>query len=201
MTRPTASGASRSPIKGAAMTRVKRTGLTLFAVFAASAIPVSSASATTFLAHPNSGTFPLLVLGLTQGPQVFSTAAGTIECKHFGGHGLAEALETLQSLTAVSVTGCTAFGLAAKITTGKFLFNAHGLISLENTITITTTGCTVTIPSSKNQNLEKVLYLNIGNDILIHSDVNGITSSGTGAACTYAEESKGTYRGLGLNLR
>jgi len=186
-------------LRSSDMTSIKKVGLALVAVFAVSAISVSSASAQLFLAHPNPGnTFPLLILALAQGVQRFTTSAGTIECKHLTGHGIAEVLRSLHQLVTVSYSGCTAFGLAATVNTIKYLFSAHGLVSLENTATITAIGCVVTVPSAKNQNLHSILYLNTGNDILIHSDVNGITSFGTGATCTYAEESAGFYRGLAL---
>jgi hypothetical protein len=188
-------------LRSSEMTSMKKVGLALLAVCAVSAISVSSASASLFLAHPNSGTFPLLILALAQGSQLFHVpAAGNVECNHFKGHGVAEALRTLQQLLTFSYSGCTAFGLTATVNTLKYLFSADGLASLENTVEIKALGCTITIASSKNQNLEKLLYLNTGNDILIHSDLNGITSFGTGVSCAYAEESGGTFRGLALGF-
>jgi hypothetical protein len=174
---------------------VKRMGPVLVAVCAFCAFAVSSASASLFLAHP-----PGLLLAKLVQTQVFHVGpAGNVECTGLAGHGIAATLAALTQEITVSYTSCRAFGLAAKITTVKYLFSAdNGLVQLLNTVSITATGCTVTVLSDKNQSLQTVKYLNIGREIIVDPEVVGIRSSGTGAACTYSEVGGGTYVGQSL---
>jgi hypothetical protein len=176
------------------MRNIRQLGLALVTVCAFCAMAVSSASASLFLAHP-----PGLLLAKALLTQVFHTHAGNVECTALKGHGEATSLRALTQELTISYTGCTAFGLAAKITTVKYLFSAdNGLVTLLNTVLITATGCTVTVPSNKNTSLQTLKYLNNGNDIIVDPEVTGIDSVGVGASCAYAEEAIGTYKGSSL---
>jgi hypothetical protein len=181
------------------MSSIKRFRLLLLAVCAISALATSSASASVFLAHPPGGVFPVLLLALQTGNQTFTVSSGTVTCTGLKGHGIATTLSTLTQDLTIAYTGCTAFGLAAKVSPVSYRFRAdNGLVTLLNTVSITAVACTVTVPSTKNQSLQTVKYLNVGREIILHSEVKGITSSGTGAACTFAEESAGKYTGSSL---
>jgi len=171
------------------MKRIKFVGLALVAVCAISVVAAAGASAHNFTASEVGA-----LTGKSLQTQRFHTSAGNVECTALKATGTS-ALKSLTQEASVSYTGCTAFGLAAKVSTVKYLFNADGTASVLNTVTITATACTVTVPSSKNQNLGLLKYKTVGKLVELEPTVKGITSTGTGAACTYAEESNGTYGG------
>jgi hypothetical protein len=172
------------------MRRIKYVGLALVAVFAMSV--VASASAHEFEASaPGNLTSKVLQT------QTFHTAAGNVECSalHLTGGSVTQ-LKTGKQEATVQYTGCKAFGLAATISPALYLFDAEGSVKVLKTITITAVGCTVTVPSAKNTSLTTIVYKNAsGGQITLEPSVKNITSSGTGSACTYAEESLGTYTG------
>ncbi len=163
-------------------------------VFLIFTIHVASAGAHLFLA---STTGKLTVKLLTS--PTFTSAAGTVECK--GARFVDGEVKTLKALVLTSTIEfekCTAFGLAAKVGLVNVKSTAEGSVSLLKTVTATATGCTVTYPSSKNQNLWTVKFKNTNKQIEKVASVTKITSSGTGAVCTYAEESNGIFTGSAL---
>jgi hypothetical protein len=131
--------------------------------------------------------------------QVFKTSAGNVECTalHLTS-GTVETTKAMHQIVTVQYTGCTAFGSSATVSPAKYLFSADNRVNLLATITIKATACLATVPSAKNQNLETIKYSNTNKEIIIEPNVGGITSSGEGTACNYAEESKGTYTGNSL---
>lgn len=172
------------------MRGIKKLGLALVAVCAFSAIAVSSASASRFLAHP-----PGELEGKALGNQVFSTAAGNVICE--GLKLLSSSAASLESETqevTVDYSTCKAFGKAATVTPVLYLFNANGWVDLLGTVKVKATLCTVTVfPATS---LKTVKYKNFGQSISVEGEVAGITSEGTETACKYAKESKGTYTGV-----
>jgi hypothetical protein len=163
-------------------------------VFLAFTIPAASASAHLFLA---STTGKLTVKLLTN--PTFTSIAGTVQC--LGARFVSGEVKTLKALALTSTIEfekCTAFGLAAKLSLVNVKSTAEGSVSLLKTVTATATGCTVTFPSSKNQNLWTIKFKNTNKQIEKTASVSHITSSGTGATCTYAEESSGVFTGNAL---
>jgi len=123
----------------------------------------------------------------------------TIECT--GASLIGGAVKTTKSLSITSTTQfekCKAFGLAATVSLVKATSTADGSVSLLQTVTVTATGCTATFPSAKNQGLSTITYRNTNKEIEKLASIKNITSSGTGASCTYAEESSGTFKGDAL---
>ena len=88
--------------------------------------------------------------------------------------------------------------LAATLSPGKYELNAEGSASLLNTVTAKALACLVTFPSAKNKNLGTVKYVQTGKEIELLQGLSGITSLGVGAACSYAEESKGLFTDVSL---
>jgi hypothetical protein len=178
---------------------VKYIGLTLVAVYAFSAMAASSASAAEplFLAHPFG---QLLLASAGSSIQKLKTSAGTIECsalKLLPPFDTTPALRFLSILVVVDYENCKAFGLAAKIHPVHYHILANGLVVLVNTVLVLALACTVTIPANKNQSLNTVKFENTpaNKGVLLLVEVTKVTSSGTGAACTYAEESAGVAEG------
>ncbi len=136
------------------------------------------------------------LLGKALATQVITTAAGKVECtalRFTDGTVKAGTFSTAQ--VTVEYENCKAFGVAAKVSLVQYEINSGGYLSLRNTITVTAPLCTVTIPSAKNQSLKVLGYATTGKELVITPEIKGITSSGTEAVCTYAEESKGEYTG------
>jgi hypothetical protein len=176
------------------MRHIRLVGTAFALVCMVGAIATGGAVAHEFLATALGGT-----TGKVMGAQKMATVAGNIECTGF--HVTQGTVKTVKAqLVNVTIqhTGCTAFGLAATFSPANLEFSAAGLVRLRSTMTIKATSCLVTVPSSKNQNLELVAYLNVSKEVELSAAVKGITSFGTGAACEYAEESKGTYSGKSL---
>jgi hypothetical protein len=128
--------------------------------------------------------------------QVLTTSAGKVECTGLSAaEGTSGSVSATELTITVQYTGCTAFGLAATVSPAQYTLTSSGFVSLQSTVTIKATGCSVTVPSAKNKSLKLARYDNIPQQILVLPTVRGITSSGTGAACTYAEESEGLLEG------
>jgi len=162
-------------------------------VLALGAAPATVATAHEFNATAM-GKLTLKAAGIAR----FRNAAGAVECKQqkvaLGDAVLAS--KTLQ-LT-IEYSGCTAFGLAATLSPGRYELNAEGSASLLNTVTAKALACLVTFPSAKNKNLGTVKYVQTGKEIELVQALSGITSSGVGAACSFAEESKGLFTDVSL---
>jgi hypothetical protein len=177
---------------------VKPLGLVLVVACAVCAIAASSASASpTFLAHLWTNILLLAEAKSTQ--RFFTPGAGlTVTCTKvkLSPPDTPPALQALSILVTVNYTGCEVIGLAATVHPVRYRIDANGLVTLENNVLILALGCNITIPAAKNQSLTTVLFHNLPDwSILLLSHVTGITSSGTGVSCTYAEESNGTYTG------
>jgi hypothetical protein len=170
------------------MKHIKPIGLALVVMTAIFALSATSAGASTFLA-----TVTGELTGKLVSLQKFQTKAGSIECTGLTVDGLESTLKTDTLKPRFQLSVCLAFALHATISPIKWLFHAHGEVSLEGRVTIKATGCEVTIPA--NQNLGTVKYKNVGGEIEIEPTITGLTSEGVGAACTYAQESKGTFTG------
>ena len=172
---------------------MKRTTLTclLFLTLTMSTVP---AGAHEFLAS-TTGKTTIKILATS----IFTTAAGKAECT--GATLLEGEVKSLKATTLTSTvqfTGCKAFGLAATVSPAKFKTTAEGNVSLLKTATVKAPACLVTIPSVKNQNLGTIKYKNTNKGIEKVASGTAITSEGTGTACSYAQESKGTFQGDAL---
>lgn len=163
-------------------------------VFLVFTMHAASAGAHLFLAS----TTGKLTVKLLSSP-TFTSVAGTVQC--LGARFTDGEVKTLKALfltSTIEFEKCTAFGLAAKLDLVKVRSTAEGSVSLLKTVTATALACTVTFPSSKNQNLWTVKFKNTNKQIEKTASVSKVTSFGLGAACTYAEESNGKFTGNAL---
>jgi hypothetical protein len=176
----------------------RRLGLVLLTVCAFSALAVSSASASVFLAHPP-GTLLSAAAATTQ---VFITPAGSVECTALKllPPDTTTALEALHILVRIDYEKCKVFGaLNAVVHPALYLISADGLVLLENTILILAPpNCVITVPG--NQDLNKLEFSNntANGSVLLTASVKGITSEGQGGTeslCLFAKSSTGTYTG------
>jgi hypothetical protein len=172
------------------MKRIRYAGLALVVVFAMSAAAAASAGA-----HEFSATVMGTVKGTAKATQVFTTAAGKVECSTLSVTSGQTVLASKTETATIQYSGCKAFGLSATISPATYEFNAEGSVKLAKQISIKATACQVTVPTAGNENLKSVGYKQSGTEVVIEPNVTGITSEGTGTACTYAKESKGTYTG------
>ena len=173
------------------MQRFKPIGLTLAAMFALSAAVTATAGASTFLSTVTGS-----IKAVATQTQVFTTAAGKVECTALSATNGSAALSALTQLVVIQYSNCKAFGLAATVSPAHYLFSAdNGLVTIDNQITIKATACQVTVPP---QMVYTVKILDTPLWIIFEPNVTGITSEGSGTACTYAKESKGTYTGSSL---
>ena len=179
------------------MQRVKTLGLALVAVLALSGLAVSSASASLFLAHPTSGSFPALILDININSKgevskhKFTTEAGkVVECTSAKSHGIAEFLRALTQKETVIYSECTAFGfVVSSVSPAEYEFSADLKVTQLNTVIITVksiTPCSVTVSPAGNANLDGVHY---GSDpadpsrLIINALVKGITAFIKGSEC------------------
>jgi len=174
---------------------IKRLGVALLAVFALSAIAVSSASASPlFLSHPTG-----LLLATADNLQKFTTPAGTVECKtvRLIPPDTTPALRFLSILVGIQYLECNipALGVEATIHPFRYLITSHGLASIDSPAVILAPFCTITVPVAQNKGLEKLTFDNNNGGVLLLALVKGITSIGEGLACNYGEDKTGTYEG------
>jgi hypothetical protein len=179
------------------MMRTKFVGLAVVAACVIGSIVTADASAHEFLATTTGKTTAKIMTN-----QFVVAGPGGVEC-----HGLHVVEGTVTTTKAQSVevtiqnTNCTGFGFEAFVSPAHLRFNANnGLVTLLSNVTVSVkiAPCTVTFPSSKNKSLAANLYFNVGKSVELVATVKGITSFGVGAACEYAEESKGFYSGKSL---
>jgi hypothetical protein len=177
---------------------VKRMGLVLVVVCAMSAMAVSSASAAPMFLSSVLGK----LLATADNTQKFFTPGGkiTMECKSSKlNAGEATSLLATSLLVIVKYEGCLAVGgLTATVHPVHLLLFANGSKALLLTvkILIPAAGCTITLPSAKNQNLNTSKFDHqTDGSVLELAKISGITSFGEGTGCKYAEESNGTYEG------
>lgn len=173
------------------MKRISQSGLALVVVCA-----LGAAFATSAMAHSFSATAMSSVKASADATNVFTTAAGKVECTKLSVTSGSTVLNALTLTATVQYTGCTAFGLSATISPAQYEFNADGTATILKEITIKATLCEVKVPTAGNSGLKTIAYKQNGaSAVLVEPNVTGITSSGTGTACKYASENKGTYTG------
>ncbi|HEX5851582.1 MAG TPA: hypothetical protein VFY36_00680, partial [Solirubrobacteraceae bacterium] len=123
------------------MKRIRYAGLALVIVGALGVTIASTAVAHTF----NSDVMASLK-GSADATQVFTTAAGKVECKKIlvivGVTGL-----TVKTLIVIIIyEECKAFGLAATVSPAEYEFDADGTASVLKEITIKAVACEVKVP-------------------------------------------------------
>ena len=173
-----ASRTRRAPrLRSSRMKLVRLLGSTLFMVLALGIVTASSASASTFLSHP-----PGLLLAAVLGAQLFGTLNNSIECD---GASLLNSkttqLQFLNLLVTVQWENCKVVNyVSGGFEPVTYLISADGLVSQVNSASFFGARlCTVTFPSSKNQNLEKALYINETNgELLLLLLLKGLTAEG-----------------------
>lgn len=164
-------------------------------VFLTLVLHVASADAHIFLA---SSTGKLTVKLLSH--PTYTTASGTVECQAAS---LVEGeVKTTKSLTLTSTIQfekCIAFGLNSTVTPAKVRSTAEGSVSLLKSVTVTLAGagCTVTFPSTKNQNLNTIKYKNTNKQIEKLARISRVNSQGSGGLCG-GEETNGRFEGDAL---
>ena len=176
------------------MLSIRTMGLALVAVVALGAVAASSASASSFLAHPTGN-----ILGSGTNTQTFNVFGGQVTCTTATFAGKVEVLQSLHQLVHVVYSGCKAFGTGVEISTALYLFSADLKVSVQNDIVITskTGSCSVLVGSAGNQNLDSVHYGNEGADLKVNALVKNITYTASGGICGQAGVtlSNGTYFG------
>lgn len=172
------------------MKRIKL-GLGLVAVLVFSiAATATGASAQSFL----SSTVAKL-LSEKVATQVFTTEAGVTECSEaVVTAGESSGTETTEQQATIEYKKCTAFGfISVTISPAEYDFLAGGKVIIEKEITITTTGCKVSVPA---QEVGTVTYSTSGNNIKLEPNVSGIKYTGSGSLCKKTGTfSNGTYTG------
>jgi len=179
-------------------------GLAVVAAFAFSATAAASASAETSV-FDSTAPAKTKLTAKVKANQVFTTKAGKVICEALkveAGAGSEVVFDNAVQEVNIKYEKCKAFGLAATISTAKYKFHAgtsltasssKGTVDVLAAITIKALGCTVTVPVQSG--LGSIEFKTSGASVELVPSVTGITSSGTGTACTYASESKGTYEG------
>jgi hypothetical protein len=174
-------------------------GLALVAMCALSAAAVSSASAALEFLASKAGTLK----GHALTTQAFKAeAAGpAVNCTEAASSGaVSSPLNFLTVLIEVEYGKCTGpLSTAATVSLADFLFNAHGLVAVDNTITIKIgTLCKIVVAPTGNGALEKVKYDNNAGKLIELTSVTGITSKiegGSGLCGSEGTHTDGTYTG------
>jgi hypothetical protein len=163
---------------------------------------VTTASASAHLFHATKlGT----LLGQQTGSQVFTTKTGglPVACTSAVTTGSVTALLGLHQLVTVTYTGCTVLSIVkADISPAVYLLSADGLAAIEKTIEIKilgsgTSNCSIKVLP---QDLGTVKYKTDPSNsaaLIEESEVEGITSDGSGGECGTANTG-GTYTGNNL---
>jgi hypothetical protein len=177
------------------MIRLKIFAPTLVAVVALGLAGAASASAHEFIASKTGTT-----KATNTNTQVFTTPTGRVECTKLTATGKVAALKSKTEASTVKYSGCTAFGLAATITTAKYLFSAEGSVKVTNTITINVPAgsCSVKVGPTGNSALKTIKYVNKSGKIEVQAGVSGITFTTTGGLCGSGGKTA-TYKGNALN--
>jgi len=170
------------------MRSIKALGAAIMAVLAVGAV-AASASAAEF--H---STKEAALKGKALNSQVFVTKAGTVTCGKLTAEGTVPTGSSTTQEATVKYSECTVYGfIAVKISPALYLFMANETVDILMPITIETTGCVDTVPAQSG--LGTIKYENNRGKLKILATVTGITSSGKGSTCEYAEEHEGTYNG------
>jgi len=169
----------------------KRSGVTCLAALALAAITAAGASAALFTASAT-GT----LTGTQANSQVFTTGGGgTVTCHKAHTTGTITSTASASQHVTVQYSECIAYKfLNATVSPATYELYANGEIDVENTITISVAGCTITIKPQKG--LHSVIYGNYGGKLDQLSNVTGIVSTASGFPCSGG--ANGTYYGLSL---
>jgi hypothetical protein len=141
------------------------------------------------------------VQGTSKGSTVITTTAGNIKCAELAISAEPKAEKVTAQVMKVEFKNCTAFGLAATISTAELEFSAEGYIGVVNksiVVTVTSTKCTVTIPSGGgNAALNEINYTNTKEGKVVESaKISGLNYEPSGGACgTKKLETNGKYEG------
>jgi hypothetical protein len=180
------------------MKRIRVIGLALVAVFALSAVAVSSASAfTEFVGKPVGGA----VTDANPAGNVhkFKTTVGTVECKKESSSGTVEAEKSATNKEKVKYSECKVtepFAAEATVSEAEYLFNANGTVKVENTVTVKTSLCTITV---KPQEDTGITYANLaGGELEVKAAVQNIVYSTSGLCGTKTNEKGGEYAGISV---
>jgi hypothetical protein len=148
---------------------------------------------------------PMKVNGTGKGLQTFevsdlSTAAVT--CETATSKGEVEPAEVPTLEVSVEYSNCKMDKGAAKVSPVKYLLGAWGVLSFENTVTIKSALCEITItPPNFNQERRTVTYTNVGKspvEVEVKNEVSGIHEEvkGPEEACGKANLLGGKYKGI-----
>jgi hypothetical protein len=186
------------------MRRIIIIGMTLLALPAVSATGASAHVLT-------AGVVPTLLLLSAEGPQIFTTLTGTVECNVLAGHGFdgAKVTETLKVTVSYSSCLTTIVGGGASVKptepiNADYELNANGTVTILAPITITAVvgvRCTVVIPAQGP--LSSTSFGDKGTkEVLVSAKITGIQSSDAGTGCKelYANSKTGTYNGRSVIL-
>lgn len=143
------------------------------------------------------------LVGKALGNQVFVVKAGTVTCEGLEIEKVAGSEAELNpefQLAAVRYTACTTAAgfIKVKPFTIMYDFRINGEVRIEGETIVEDEGtnCKVRVPGQK---LTTVEYVNKAGKVEVKANVSKITTSGEGiAACTYASEANGTYKGNSL---
>lgn len=176
----------------------KKLIVALLAVFAFGAVATSNAFAALEFVAKNLGT-RLLLAGKTIKTQKFKVTTGTVSCTTLLAMGTVTAMQTAVQAALVEYRGdCEGFGTDFnEPIIAEYEFNANGKVKVLKPITIESTKgatvCKVTVPT---QEVSTVEYKDLlGGALELVPKVTDIESEGSGSACAYAKEAKGTYTG------
>jgi len=197
------------------MTRkLKLLGLAAVAVLALSAVSVASASAASFTTQSE----PTFLKGLQEGKNVFTTAAGTVQCSEVEFTSSQISSKSVSSVTVhPTYHKCTAFGAEATVQTTSCSYilsivSVTGSVAAGSvTIGCSTGGIVINVPSGSNCSVTvgplpltasgHIDYESRGTGateaILVTATVTGIVYSASGNLCGSAG-SDGTYSGSTL---
>jgi len=165
------------------------------ALLAAAAIAGADAGSVSATGHEfDASKTTKVTIKSTNGNQVFSTGAGTIECTSASGTSEVTAGKTEKEKETISYSGCSGFNANITISPVHFEFNANGPAKIEKNVTVTPegAGCHVTIPV---QMVESVDYSNASGNVDASAAISKIHSYGNGGGCGTEEETNGTYSG------
>jgi hypothetical protein len=160
------------------------------AAFAASAAP---AMAHEFVAKQGKGTLQDKSIG----EHIITVSGSAIACKGETSKSTVTQAKTTTNKETVLYSGCEAFGDEAKATQAKFGFSAEGKVALENEVIIIVSGlCEIKIPSTGNQSLSKVEYVNLQGRIETTAVLSGLTVNAP-SVCG-GNSTTSTYKGTSI---
>lgn len=177
------------------MRHVRILGPALVAALAFCLVGVASASAHEFVASKKGKT-----KANGTNTQVFTTPTGAVECTTLTATGTVKKTKSKTEASTVKYSGCKAFGLAATVSTAKYVFSAEGSVKISNTITVSVPAgkCSVKVGPAGNSKLKTISYVNKSGKVEVQANVKGITFTTTGGLCGSGGKTA-TYKGNALN--